>query len=87
MAPSQRAGHTVHMLDLHTLNAQDLHGLSAEALIVAAEQMLQRIGAQSKQLDERDQHIAAQAQTIRFKDAKLEKITFELGVRAAEPRI
>ena len=67
------------MLDVHTLNAQDLRGLAPEALVLAAEQMLQRIGAQSKQLDERDKRIAAQAQAIKFKDAKLEKITFELA--------
>ena len=64
--------HAVHMLDVHTLQAQDLRGLSHEALVLAAEQMLQRIGAQSKQLH-------AQAQDIKFKDAKLEKITFELA--------
>ena len=67
------------MLDVRTLQAQDLRGLSSDALVAAAEQMLQRIGAQSKQLDERDQHIAVQAQAIKFKDAKLEKITFELS--------
>jgi transposase len=67
------------MFDVHTLNAQDLRGLSPEALVSAAEQMLNRIGAQSKQLDERDQRIASQAQAIKFKDAKLEKITFELA--------
>ena len=60
------------MLDVRTLQAQDLRGLGPEALVAAAEQMLQRIGAQSKQLD-------AQAQAIKFKDAKLEKITFELA--------
>ena len=60
------------MLDVRTLNAQDLRALSSEALVTAAEQMLQRIGAQSKQLD-------AQAQALKFKDAKLEKITFELA--------
>ena len=60
------------MLNVRTLNAQDLRGLAPEALVLAAEQMLQRIGAQSKQLD-------AQAQAIKFKDAKLEKITFELA--------
>ena len=74
------------MLDLHTLQAQDLHGLVPEVMAQLAQQMLvglaeqsRLIGAQCKQLDERDQHIAAQAQTIKFKDAKLEKITFELA--------
>ena len=69
----------MRMLDVHTLNAQDLRSLSSEALVTAAEQMLSRIGAQSKQLDERDKRIASQAQAIKFKDAKLEKITFELA--------
>lgn len=37
------------------------------------------IGEQSKQLDERDKRIASQARAIKFKDAKLEKINFELA--------
>ena len=71
--------HTVHMLEVHTLNAQDLRGLSPAGMLAAAEQMLQRISAQSKQLGERDKQIADQAQAIKFKDAKLEKITLELA--------
>ena len=74
------------MLDVHTLNAQDLRDLAPEVMAQVAQQMLASlveqsrfIGAQSKQLDERDQRIAAQAQAIKFKDAKLEKITFELA--------
>jgi len=74
------------MLDVRTLQAQDLRGLAPEAVTQVAQQMLaslaeqsRLIGEQSRQLDERDQHIAAQAQAIKFKDAKLEKITFELA--------
>ena len=66
------AGHTARMLDVRTLKAQDIRGLAPEALVAAAEQMLQRISAQSQQL-------AVQAQAIKFKDTKLEKITFELA--------
>lgn len=76
----------MRMLDVRTLQAQDLHGLSPEAMAQVAQQMLaslveqsRLIGEQSTQLDERDQRIAIQAQAIRFKDAKLEKITFELA--------
>jgi transposase len=60
------------MLGVHELKAQDLHGLSPSSLVEVAAQMLQRIGEQSKQ-------IAAQAQAIKFRDAKLERITFELA--------
>ena len=40
-------------LDARHFKAQDLRGLSPDALAAAAEQMLQRIAEQSKQLDER----------------------------------
>lgn len=76
----------MRMLDVRTLQAQDLHGLSPEAMAQVAQQMLaslveqsRLIGEQNTQLDERDQRIAIQVQAIRFKDAKLEKITFELA--------
>jgi transposase len=64
--------HNTHMLSVHELKAQDLHGLSPTALTAVAQQMLQHIGEQSKQ-------IASQAQAIKFRDAKLERITFELA--------
>jgi len=74
------------MLDARTIKAQDLRGLSPDALAAAAEQMLQRIAEQSKQLDERDKHIGeqskridSQAQAIKWRDAKIESITFQLA--------
>ena len=74
------------MLDVRDFKAQDLRGLSPDALAAAAEQMLQRIAEQSKQLDERDKHIGeqskridAQAQAIKWRDAKIESITFQLA--------
>ena len=60
------------MLDMRALQAQDLRGLSSDALAVAAQQMLQHIAEQSKCLQ-------SQAQAIKFKDAKIESITFELA--------
>ena len=67
------------MLDLQRLNAQDLQGLSPSSLAEVAAQMLTRIGEQSQQLDERNKQIASQAQAIKFKDVKIERITFELS--------
>jgi transposase len=60
------------MLDLQALKAQDLQGLSPEAMARAAEQMLAQLLAQSEQ-------IARQDREIRFKDARLEKVMFELA--------
>ena len=60
------------MLNLQGLNAQDLQGLSPSSLAEVAVQMLTHIGEQSKQ-------IASQAQAIKFKDVKIERITFELS--------
>lgn len=60
------------MLNVRPLNAQDLRGLSPADLAAAAEQMLQHIDEQSRQ-------IASQAQAIKFRDVKIEKITFELA--------
>ena len=60
------------MLDLQGLNAQDLQSLSPSSLAEVAAQMLTRIGEQTK-------FIASQAQAIKFKDVKIERITFELS--------
>jgi len=51
------------MQDLHNLKDEDLQGLPPEAVTALAQQMLQQI--------------QRQAQDIRLKDAKLEKLTFE----------
>ena len=60
------------MVDLSTLMAEDLQGLSPGAVAELASRMLAEIKQLGEQAD-RD------ARTIRFKDAKLEKITFELA--------
>jgi len=79
MAAPALASHNACMLDLQGLNAQDLQGLSPSSLAEVAAQMLTRIGEQSQQLDERNKQIAEQAQAIKFKDVKIERITFELS--------
>ena len=74
MALWSLALHNQNMLNVHELKAQDLRGLSPSSLAQVAAQMLQRIGEQSKQIDWQSQHIAAQAQAIKFRDCVFQPI-------------
>jgi transposase len=67
------------MPQLHELKDEDLQGLRPEAVAVLAQQMLQRLREQGRELEQRDRHIEHQAHDIRLKDTKIEKITFELA--------
>ena len=81
------------MLDVHAIKPQDLQALSATELAALATRMLGHIGAQSKQIGEQSKQIGAQsqhidsqskridsqAQAIKWRDAKIESITFELA--------
>ena len=67
------------MLDVHHFKAQDLRGLSPEALAAAAEQMLAQLIEQSKHISEQGKRIDSQAQAIKWRDAKIESITFQLA--------
>jgi transposase len=60
------------MLDVKALKAQDLKGLSKSAVTQLAAAML-------AQLTEQAEHIAQRDREIKFKDAKIERITFELA--------
>jgi transposase len=60
------------MVDLSTLKAEDLQGLSPGAVAELATRML-------AELELKDTQAERDARTIRLKDAKLEKITFELA--------
>ncbi|HYN63454.1 MAG TPA: hypothetical protein VES36_02535, partial [Candidatus Limnocylindrales bacterium] len=53
------ASHTTHMLDVHAFKAQELRALSPGALAEMAEQMLQHIGEQSKQIDRKRLGVAS----------------------------
>ena len=64
------------MLDVHQLKAEDLQGLDADAATKIAALMLQRIEAMSA---EHAQQLAERDQAIKHKDAKLQKVTFELA--------
>ena len=67
------------MLDMHALKTEDLQRLSASELTSLAQQMLARIGEQDQHLDAQRKRIASQAQAIRWRDAKIESITFQLA--------
>ena len=67
------------MLSMRELKAQDLRGLAPEAVAALAAQMLEHIASQARQLDRKDEQIQRQARDIVWRDAKIEKINFELA--------
>ena len=67
------------MPQLRDLQDQDLQGLTPESITALARQMLERLREHERDLAQRDQHIERQASDIRLKDAKIEKLTFELA--------
>ena len=74
------------MLDVHAIKAQDLRVLSIAELAALATQMLTHISEQSKHISEQSKHIGeqdkridSQAQAIKWRDAKIESITFQLA--------
>jgi transposase len=60
------------MYELHDLKDDDLQGLMPEVVTALAQQMLRRMRQQENELEQR-------ASEIKLKDAKIEKITFELA--------
>ena len=86
MSARQGSLHNGCMLDVHAIKAQDLSVLSAAELAPLAAQMLAHISEQSKQISEQSKHIGeqdkridSQAQAIKWRDAKIESITFQLA--------
>ena len=67
------------MLDVHAIKTQDLKVLSAAELAALATKMLAHISEQSKHISEQDKRIDSQAQAIKWRDAKIESITFQLA--------
>lgn len=63
------------MLEVRDLNAQDLQGLSAEA----AGKILAHIQQQSRDLQAQQELLQRKDRDIAWRDAKIEKITLELG--------
>jgi transposase len=81
------------MLDLHALKGQDLQALRPEELGLLAAQMLAQLGEQAQCIEQQSEHIgqqaerisaldqqvSSQAQGIKWRDAKIESITFQLA--------
>ena len=74
------------MLDVHAIKAQDLRGLSAAEWTALGAQMLAHISEQSRHISEQSRHIGeqdkridSQVQAIKWRDAKIESITFQLA--------
>ena len=68
-----------HAFTAPQFKAQDLHGLSPAALAEVAAQMLAQIHSQSQRIAAQSQQIAERDRAIKFRDAKPERITFELA--------
>ena len=74
------------MLDVNTLTAKDLKGLSkgavnelAAALLAQFATNVEQLCAAQAALQAKNAHIARRDREIKFKDAKIERITFELA--------
>ena len=67
------------MLDMHAIKPQDLNALSGAELAVIATHMLAHISEQSRHIGEQDKRIDSQARAIKWRDAKIESITFQLA--------
>jgi transposase len=71
--------HNICMLDVQALKVQDLVGLSPQEMAQVAQQMLAHIDEQGRHIDEQRKRIDSQAQAIKWRDAKIESITFQLA--------
>jgi transposase len=67
------------MLDVHAVKNEDLRALSPAELSELAARMLAHIAEQSRHITEQSKRIDAQAQAIKWRDAKIESITFQLA--------
>ena len=74
------------MLDVQAIKPQNLKTLSAGELATIAAQMLALISEQSRHISEQSKHIGeqskridSQAQAIKWRDAKIESVTFQLA--------
>jgi transposase len=66
------------MLSMRDLKPQDLQGLSQESITALAAQMLGHIEQQARDLEVKQKLIERKDRDIAWRDAKIEKITFEL---------
>ena len=66
------------MLDPHAIKAQDISALNPSELASLAQRLLAQINEQSKHITAQAKRIDSDAQAIKWRDAKIESITFQL---------
>jgi transposase len=67
------------MLNVHAIKAQDISALNPSELASFAEQLLAQISEQSRHIAAQAKRIDSDAQAIKWRDAKIESITFQLA--------
>lgn len=67
------------MVDLKTLDPKTLQAMDPAAMAGLATRMLAELAAQTRQLQQQQELAQRHEREIKFKDAKLEKVTFELA--------
>jgi transposase len=67
------------MVDPTSLRPEDIEGLSPEAVTQLATRMLAQLATQARQIEQQQELAQRRDAEIKFKDAKLEKVTFELA--------
>ncbi len=67
------------MLDVHAMKAADLQSASPAELAELATKMLAHIAEQGLHIAEQTKRLDSQAQAIKWRDAKIESITFQLA--------
>ena len=67
------------MLEVHAVKSKDISALSPSEWATVSAQLLAHIGEQSKHINEQRLRIDSQAQAIKWRDAKIESITFQLA--------
>jgi transposase len=67
------------MQDQHAIKAQDISALNPSELASFAKQLLAQIGEQSKHIAAQAKRIDSDAHAIKWRDAKIESITFQLA--------
>ena len=67
------------MLNVHAIKAQDISALNPSELASFAEQLLAQISEQGRHIAAQAKRIDSDAQAIKWRDAKIESITFQLA--------
>lgn len=68
------------MLDTQSIKAQDLEGLSRAELNALIPQLLLHVDEQTQHIGEQRKRLDSADQAIKWRDAKIEKITLQLAL-------